>query len=146
MEVLIAIIHVVVALFLIVSILLQSGKGGGVGAAFGGTSTVVFGGHGAGGFLAKVTSVMAITFMITSFTLSYMGSNTKSVLKDVPPIAAEAGAAAAAATMSGSADEASAQKQEEQPAAAATAKDAASEAAASDSAADSVSDASSEVA
>ncbi len=141
MEVLITIIHVVVALFLIVSILLQSGKGGGVGAAFGGTSTVVFGGHGAGGFLAKVTSVMAITFMITSFTLSYMGSNTKSVLKDVPPIAAEAGETAAAATMSNAASKEAAPKAEEP---APVAKDAASEAV--DSNSDSASDAASEVA
>ena len=137
MEVLITIVHVVVALFLIVSILLQSGKGGGVGAAFGGTSTVVFGGHGAGGFLAKVTSVMAVTFMITSFTLSYMGSNTQSVLKDVPPIAAEA--AATNPTMSGSAAEAAAPKATE-PNPAPVVNDAASDSVASDSASDATSE------
>ncbi len=107
MSVLITIIHVVVALFLIVSVLLQSGKGGGVGAAFGGASTQVFGGHGAGGFLAKVTSVMAVTFMITSFILSYIGTSNSSVMKGVAsPVAEEAPVAAAAPAAPVAAEEA----------------------------------------
>lgn len=90
MQTLVTIIHVIVALFLIVSVLLQSGKGGGVGAAFGGTSTEVFGGHGAGGFLAKVTSVMAGIFFCTSCILSYIGSNNDSVVSDIPAVEAPA--------------------------------------------------------
>jgi preprotein translocase subunit SecG len=80
MMTLVGIIHVIVAVFMIVVILLQAGKGGGMGLSFGGSSQQFFGGHGAGGFLARLTAGAAITFMITAITLSIMGSTTKSVL------------------------------------------------------------------
>lgn len=77
MQTLVTIIHVSVCLFLMLTVLLQSGKGGGMGAAFGGgTSQTVFGGSGAGNFLRKVTAVSAVLFMLTSMTLAYMASST----------------------------------------------------------------------
>ena len=51
-----AIFHVIVCLFLITVVLLQQGKGGGMGVAFGGGSSgSVFGARGAGSFLGRLT-------------------------------------------------------------------------------------------
>ena len=73
-------IHVIVCVFLMLVILLQAGKGGGVGAAFGSaTSQQVFGGRGAGTFLERLTTATAIIFMLTSATLSYVNSQSDSV-------------------------------------------------------------------
>jgi preprotein translocase subunit SecG len=76
---LVTIIHVIACLFLILVVLLQAGKGGGVGIAFGSAgSQQVFGGRGAGGFLEKLTAGSAIVFMLTSVTLAYKASKTES--------------------------------------------------------------------
>ncbi len=69
----IVIIHVIVCLALIFIVLLQHGKGAGIGAAFGGSSQTVFGSTGAAPFLAKLTAVAAILFMITSLSLTFLG-------------------------------------------------------------------------
>ena len=79
MSTLVTILHVAVCLFLMVTVLLQSGKGGGMGAAFGaGGSGTVFGGSGAGNFLRRLTVGCAALFMLTSITLAYMASSTGS--------------------------------------------------------------------
>jgi preprotein translocase subunit SecG len=77
---LLTVIHVLIALFLIVVVLLQAGRGGGVGATFGGASTQIFGGRGAGNFLTKLTTVFAIGFFVTSLTLSVMSTKEQSVV------------------------------------------------------------------
>ncbi len=82
MEIMLTVLHIFVSVVLILSILLQSGKGGGMGAALGGASTQVFGGRGAGTFLSKFTTVAAIIFFCTSLTLSMVGSDNKSVIKE----------------------------------------------------------------
>ncbi len=69
-----AVFYVCVCIFLILVVLLQAGKGGGMGAAFGGTTQTVFGGAGAGDFLTRLTAISAALFMILSATLSYMSS------------------------------------------------------------------------
>lgn len=69
---LILIIHVLVCITLILIILLQTGKGADIGAAFGGgSSQTVFGSTGATTFLSKITIGAAVVFMITSFVLTY---------------------------------------------------------------------------
>jgi preprotein translocase subunit SecG len=79
-------IHVVNCALLIAAVLMQSSKGGGLAGAFGGQSTqAVFGGRGAGTFLSRATSVLAIIFMLTSLTLTLQGSarsNRKSALAE----------------------------------------------------------------
>jgi len=67
----ITIIHVIVSVGLILVVLLQTGKGAEVGAVFGGSSSTIFGSSGAGNFLTRLTTGMAIVFMITSLTLGY---------------------------------------------------------------------------
>jgi preprotein translocase subunit SecG len=69
----IMIVHIVVCLALIFIVLLQTGRGAGIGAAFGGSSQTVFGSSGATPFLAKLTAAAAILFMVTSMALTILG-------------------------------------------------------------------------
>ena len=72
---LITIIHVLVCLFLITVVLLQSGKSGDIAAAFGGMgSQTAFGPRGAATVLTRATTWCAIIFMVTSITLSVVAS------------------------------------------------------------------------
>ncbi len=66
------VIHVLVCFLMIASILLQSGKGAEIGAAFGGSSQTVFGSRGPGTFLSKVTVATAVVFMLTSLGLAIL--------------------------------------------------------------------------
>ncbi len=78
--------HVVACMALILIVLLQTGKGAEMGAAFGGASQTLFGGSGGATFLSKLTTGAAIVFMITCLGLTYLsaGPRTKSVMEDVP--------------------------------------------------------------
>jgi preprotein translocase subunit SecG len=83
-------IHIIVCLFLIIVVLLQSGKSADIAAAFGGMgSQTAFGPRGAATLLTKATTWSAIVFMLTSITLSiYAGrrsSSSGSVLEGVKP-------------------------------------------------------------
>jgi preprotein translocase subunit SecG len=72
-------LHIVVCVFLILVVLLQAGKGGGMGIAFGGAgSQTVFGSSGAGNFLTRLTSITAALFMITSLGLAHYSSQQDS--------------------------------------------------------------------
>lgn len=69
---LIVILHVFVCFLMIGAILLQSGKGAEIGAAFGGSSQTVFGSRGPANFLSKFTVVVAAVFMVTSLSLAIL--------------------------------------------------------------------------
>jgi len=65
------VVHVLVSVLMIMIILLQTGKGAEIGAAFGGGySQTLFGSSGPVGFLNKLTTVVAIFFMLTSLLLA----------------------------------------------------------------------------
>ena len=85
MKIVLILTHVAVCLAMILIVLLQRGKGAGMGAAFGGSSQTVFGSSGATTFLHKVTTAIAIIFMLTSLGLSmFFGKGIKSsIMKDV---------------------------------------------------------------
>ena len=68
------VLHVLICIGLIIGILLQSGKGSDLGAAFGGSSQTLFGSTGAMPFLNKMTAAVAIAFMITSLSLAFLAS------------------------------------------------------------------------
>ncbi len=59
---------------MVVVVLLQSGKGAGLGGGFGGSSQTIFGSRGPADFLSKFTTVSAIIFMVTSLMLSVMSN------------------------------------------------------------------------
>jgi preprotein translocase subunit SecG len=81
-HILITILHVVVCIVLILTVLLQAGKGANMGAVFGGSSQTLFGSSGPGTFLGKLTTGVAIVFMLTSFSLSYTASRKGSSLME----------------------------------------------------------------
>lgn len=79
MDTIINAIHIVAALSLILTVLLQAGKGAAMGSGLGaGSSQTMFGSSGAGGFLTKLTTGIAILFMITSLTLAVFSTQKKS--------------------------------------------------------------------
>ncbi len=90
MTALLIVIHVIVCIVLIMVVLLQTGKGSDMGAAFGGgSSQTLFGTSGASTFLSKATTVAAIVFMLTSLGLAYISGKKEgsSVMKNArPPI------------------------------------------------------------
>ena len=92
---------------LVILILLQAGKEG-MGVIFGGGNTSVFGSSGAGGMLAKMTAFMAVVFVVTSLSYTYVTSSRPSdesavlkveplTIEDVPAKPAAAPEAAAPA-------------------------------------------------
>jgi len=81
-QTLITILHIVISIIMILVVLLQAGKGASMGAVFGGSSQTVFGSSGPGGFLSRMTTAVAIIFMLTSFSLSYMVSHKGSSLME----------------------------------------------------------------
>ncbi len=94
-EAITTVVHVLACLFLIVIVLLQTGKGAEMGAVFGGgSSSTVFGSSGAGNFLTRLTTGVAILFMVTSLSLTYFSSrqNTATIFDDAPEVSAPAAA------------------------------------------------------
>lgn len=87
MELIIKIFHILISLILIFVVLLQTGKGAEMGAAFGGSSSsrALFGASGANTFMTKLTTFTAVLFIITCLTLAYMSSHmaTSSLMSDV---------------------------------------------------------------
>ncbi|MBI2061275.1 MAG: preprotein translocase subunit SecG [Nitrospirae bacterium] len=86
-------IHILSALVLVLSILLQPGRSSGFSVTFSETATAIFGGKGATSFLEKVTAGAAAVFILTSVTLAIrMGrGGGGSVMQDVktpPPVTA----------------------------------------------------------
>ena len=79
----VTIIHIIVCLGLIVIVLLQTGRGADIGAVFGGSSATIFGSSGAGNFLTRLTTGLAVVFMLTSLTLGYFSGKkpTSSILE-----------------------------------------------------------------
>ena len=76
-EVLLTIVHVLVCLFLIVVILLQSGKAADLAGAFGGMgSQTAFGPRGSATLLSRVTTVSTVVFMLTSISLSIIATRS----------------------------------------------------------------------
>ena len=68
-------VHIVVCIFLIIVVLLQSGKAADLAGAFGGMgSQTAFGPRGSATVLSKATTISAVLFMITSMSLSILAT------------------------------------------------------------------------
>ncbi len=75
MQLILTVLHLVLAIGLISLVLLQHGKGADAGAAFGsGASSTVFGAQGSGSFLSRSTAIIAILFFVTSIALAYFAA------------------------------------------------------------------------
>src|SRR5690349_11818394 len=87
MHTLVIIIHIIACFLMIGAILLQSGKGAEIGAAFGGSSQTVFGSRGPANFLSKLTVIVAAVFMVTSLSLAILAKqrNFSSTVIDMQP-------------------------------------------------------------
>ena len=79
--ILVTIVHIIMCLLLVAIVLLQTGKGADMGAAFGGASQTLFGGAGPANFLNKITTIAAIVFMVTSLSLAILSSKGESSSK-----------------------------------------------------------------
>jgi preprotein translocase subunit SecG len=89
-------VHIITCLTLILVVLLQSGKGADMGAAFGGQSQTMFGGSG-GNLLTRLTTITAVTFMATSLSLALLSAKSGSVFDGASEPAAVAPVAPSAA-------------------------------------------------
>ncbi len=92
MYVALIVLHVLASFGIIGVVLLQAGKGADIGSAFGGAgSQAVFGSMGTPTVLGKITTVVAIVFTITSFTLALLGGERSgSVIREPAPVSAPA--------------------------------------------------------
>ena len=82
-ETLVLVVHVLAALSIIGLVLLQQGKGADMGSGFGGgASSTVFGSGGAGNFLSRTTTIIAITFFLTSFGLAFFAKERSVAARD----------------------------------------------------------------
>ena len=82
----IVIVHVLVSLFLVFVVLLQTGRGAELGAVFGGMGQATFG-RGQSTFITKFTTALAVIFMTTSLSLAFLSSEQpgRSVIDTAPP-------------------------------------------------------------
>ncbi len=72
MEIVLWVVHIIVAVGLVGLVMLQQGKGADIGAAFGsGASNTVFGARGSANFLSRTTAIFAVIFFVTSLSLAY---------------------------------------------------------------------------
>lgn len=108
MQTLITVVHIVTCAFLVLVVLMQSGKGAEISATLGGSSQTVFGSTGGANFFQKLTYGLAAVFFTTSMLLTLAsGKNQKSVFDTAPAGSVETapveGAPAATTTTPGTA-------------------------------------------
>ena len=87
----IIVLHVIVSVVIIVTVLLQTGKGASIGATFGGASSqTLFGSSGPASFLMKITIVCAVIFMFTSLYITFISGKggMSSIMSETPAVKA----------------------------------------------------------
>jgi len=83
-------VHLIVCLCLVATVLVQSGKGGGLaGGAFGGATQTVFGGRGATDFVTRATVVLGVLFFVTSLSLALLTTRGTTTTRSVVSEAAK---------------------------------------------------------
>ncbi|AXS83227.1 MULTISPECIES: preprotein translocase subunit SecG [Marinobacter] len=103
LETLVVVVHVVIAVALVGLVLIQQGKGADAGAAFGGgASQTVFGSQGSGSFLTRFTTLLAIVFFVTSFSLAVFAKQRAELAGEAGiPVVEESAATAPADSAAG---------------------------------------------
>ncbi|MEE8359564.1 MAG: preprotein translocase subunit SecG [Candidatus Omnitrophota bacterium] len=86
MYIFLIVIHIISCIVLVLTILLQSGKGGGLSESFGAGSTSTIFGTSATNFMQKATAVCAIVFLVTSLSLAMLSSRKSKSLMQLDKI------------------------------------------------------------
>ena len=78
------IIHTIVSILLVVVILMQASQGGGLSGTFGSTTTsALLGGRGAGTFLSKLTTYLAVVFLGLAIVISLVSAPSSAELESI---------------------------------------------------------------
>src|ERR1700761_2194452 len=86
MQTLLTVLHVFTCVLLVLVVLIQSGKGAEISTSFGGSSQTIFGSSGGANFFTRLTSVLAVIFMVTSVVLTLLGGQSRKSLFDSQPL------------------------------------------------------------
>ncbi len=87
-------IELIVSVLLVIVVLMQASKGGGLAGSFGGSNIgAVFGVRRTSDFLSKTTTILATAFLVLAFFINFallprVGQQQQSVIQSVPPPAA----------------------------------------------------------
>jgi len=84
------VVYLIVSIILVGFVLIQQGKGAGMGASFGsGGSNTVFGASGSGNFMTRTTGILALAFFALSLVLGNLSTHKVSVNEEFSNIAIE---------------------------------------------------------
>ena len=84
------VVYLIVSIILVGFVLIQQGKGAGMGASFGsGASNTVFGAGGSGNFMTRTTGILALSFFVLSLVLGNLSTNKVSVDEEFSNLAIE---------------------------------------------------------
>jgi preprotein translocase subunit SecG len=99
MVILLTILHILICVFLVIVVLLQSGKAADLAGAFGGMgSQTAFGPRGSATVLSKATTIAAALFMVTSLSLAILATRGAGAASSVTERSAPASAPAKSTT------------------------------------------------
>ncbi len=90
MQTILTVVHIFTCVFLVLLVLLQSGKGAEISTSLGGSSQTIFGSSGGANFFTRLTAVMATIFMSTSLILTLMAGQVRKSLFEETATAASA--------------------------------------------------------
>lgn len=84
MQIFLIIIHTIVSVMLVAVILMQASQGGGLSGTFGSSTTsALLGGRGAGTFLSKLTTYLAVIFLSLAVVISLISMPSSVELESI---------------------------------------------------------------
>ncbi|MEL0660853.1 preprotein translocase subunit SecG [Psychromonas arctica] len=84
------VVYLIVSIILVGFVLIQQGKGAGMGASFGsGASNTVFGAGGSGNFMTRTTGILALAFFVLSLVLGNLSTHKVSTNEEFSNLAVE---------------------------------------------------------
>lgn len=84
------VVYLIVSIILVGFVLIQQGKGAGMGASFGsGASNTVFGAGGSGNFMTRTTGILATLFFVLSLVLGNLSTKHVSINEEFSDLSIE---------------------------------------------------------
>jgi len=84
------VVYLIISIILVGFVLIQQGKGAGMGASFGsGASNTVFGAGGSGNFMTRTTGILALLFFVLSLVLGNLSTHKVSANEEFSNLAVE---------------------------------------------------------